>query len=200
MSMKQQHERSTYQDLLGKASSSTVGDVEKGESPPSPAPQDYHGLLQLLSNNMGLLVTLVGSRSAHTQEVIAMRRKLRANIDLYVGIGPQEIIYLLWAIFLNAREFFSQQIGRTEPLPESQLRYTTRLLRLGRIPIDIMGVPLAQFGVSGRSPGSTADSMRTGTRSGNNEQEMFKPANWVVKTNADIVDDISALTFPLGGA
>jgi hypothetical protein len=117
--------------------------MEKGESTPSPAPQDYHGLLQLLSNYVRLLVTLVGSRSAHTREAIAMRRKLRAKIDLYVGIGAGEIIYSLWAIFLDTREFFSQQIGPTEPLPESQLRYTTSFLGLGRILIDIMGVPLA---------------------------------------------------------
>jgi hypothetical protein len=88
--------------------------------------------VQLLSNHVRLLVTVVGSRSAHTREVIAMRRKLRVKID------P------IWAIFLYALEFFSQQIGPMEPLPESQLRYTTGFLGLGRIPIDILGVPLAQ--------------------------------------------------------
>jgi hypothetical protein len=72
MSMQHQHEHSAYQECLGKASLTTVGNVEKGESTPSPAPQDYHGLLQLLSNYLRLLVTLVRSRSAHTREVMAM--------------------------------------------------------------------------------------------------------------------------------
>jgi hypothetical protein len=194
MSMKHQQERTAYQERLGKALATTVGDVEKVESTPSPAPQDYHGLLQLMSNYIRLLVTLVGAKSAHTREVVAMRRKLRAKIDLYVGIGPWEIIYLLWAIFLDAREFFSRQIGKTDPLPESQLRYTTSFLGIGRIPVDIMGVPLSQFGVGNRSLASTADS----TRSGDNDAEgMFRPADWVVPQNASIPDDVSAITLPL---
>jgi hypothetical protein len=48
MSMKHQQERSEYQERLSKATTTSVGDVAKGESSPSPAPQDFHGLLQLL--------------------------------------------------------------------------------------------------------------------------------------------------------
>jgi hypothetical protein len=173
MSMKHQQERGHYQERLGKASATTVTDIEKGEGTPSPAPQDYHGLLQLLANYQRLLVVLVGSKSAHTREVTAMRRKLRAKIDLYAGIGPREILYLLWAIFLDAREFFSQQIAANEPCPESQLRYTTSFLGIGRIPIDIMGVPLSQFGVGPRSTNTTVGS----SRSGNEEPDMFRPAD-----------------------
>jgi hypothetical protein len=193
MSMKHQQERGHYQERLGRASTTTVADIEKGEGTPSPAPQDYHGLLQLLANYQRLLVVLVGSKSAHTREVTAMRRKLRAKFDLYAGIGPREIIYLLWAIFLDAREFFSHQIGANEPFPESQLRYTTSFLGIGRIPVDIMGVPMAQFGIGPRSTNTTVGS----SRSGNEEPEMFRPADWVVPKNDSIADDISAITSPL---
>ena len=120
--MKHQQERSAYQDRLLKATTTTLGDVEKGKSSPSPAPQDYHGLLQLLSNYIGLLGILAGTRSAHTREVVAIRRELRGKVDLYIDMGPREIIFLLWAIFLDAQEFFSHQVvGPTNPLPESQL-------------------------------------------------------------------------------
>jgi hypothetical protein len=131
---------------LQRASTTTLTDIEKGESSPSPAPRDYHGLLQLLSNYVRLLSVIVGTRSAHTREVIAIRRKLREKVDLYIDVGPREILYLLWAIFLDAREFFSQQVEPHEELPESQLRYTTNFIGVGRIPLDIMGVPLEQFG------------------------------------------------------
>jgi hypothetical protein len=192
--MRHQQERNAYQDRLQKATTTTLGDIEKGESSPSPAPRDYHGMLQLLSNYIRLLGILVGTRSAHTREVIAIRRKLREKIDLYIDVGPWEIIFLLWAIFLDAREFFSHQVGPTEVLPESQLRYTTNFIGVGRIPMDIMGVPLQQFGAQHpRGTGTliTADSSVTGSN------DIFRPAEWVTPTNPSVADDISALTMPL---
>jgi hypothetical protein len=196
MSMKHQQERNAYQDRLQRATTTTLGDIEKGESSPSPAPRDYHGMLQLLSNYIRLLGVIVGTRSSHTREVIAIRRKLREKIDLYIDVGPREIIFLLWAIFLDAREFFSHQVGPTEALPESQLRYTTNFIGVGRIPMDIMGVPLEQFGAqhprgSGGTLG-TADSTLS-----SNSNDMFKPADWITPTNNNVADDISALTMPL---
>jgi hypothetical protein len=148
MSLHHQQERYTYQDRLGKASTTTIGDIEKGESMPNVIPGDYHGLLQVLSSYIKLLTTVVGSRSsAHTREVIAIQKKLRTWMDLYVDIGPRKILYLLWAIFLDARDFFSMEVQTGEPLPESQLRYTTNFIGVGRIPADIMGVPVEHLGV-----------------------------------------------------
>jgi hypothetical protein len=43
MSMRHQQERAAYQDQLQRASTTTLGDIEKGESSPSPVPQDSHG-------------------------------------------------------------------------------------------------------------------------------------------------------------
>jgi hypothetical protein len=70
--------------------------------------------------------------------VVAIRRKRREKVDLYIDIGPREIVFLLWAIFLDAREFFAHQAGPLETLPEAQLRYTTNFIGVGRIPIDII--------------------------------------------------------------
>jgi hypothetical protein len=200
MSMRHQQERSAYQDRLGRASTITIEDVEKGESAPNPAPRDYHGLLQVLSNYIRLLTVVLGTQSAHTREVVAIRRKLRVKIDLYIDVGPREILYLLWAVFLDARDFLSQQVGPMDDLPESQLRYTTNFLGVGRIPMDIMGVPLSQFGAEHpRSTDTTITTTgsRSGSRSGSREDTMFKPADWVAQTNPSIPDDISALTMPL---
>jgi hypothetical protein len=191
MSLHHQQERYAYQDRLGKASTTTIGDIEKGESTPNAIPGDYHGLLQVLSSYLKLLTTVVGSRSAHTKEVVAIRKKLRTRMDLYVNIGPKKILYLLWAIFLDARDFFSREVQTGEPLPESQLRYTTNFIGVGRIPTDIMGVPVEQFGVETmRGTAVSAASSRSG-------QELFKPADYVPHRNPEVPDDISVLTDPL---
>jgi hypothetical protein len=198
MSMKHQQERSEYQERLAKATTTSMGDVAKGESSPSPAPQDFHGLLQLLSNYIRLLTVLVGSRSAHTREVVAIRRKLRVKVDLFIDIGPREILFLLWAIFLDAREVFAQQIEPGTELPESQLRYTTSFLGVGRIPMDIMGVPIAQFGAEHpRSSAMTEASTLSSSSKGSRTEGLFRPADWVMPKNSTISDDISVITQPL---
>jgi hypothetical protein len=57
---------------------------------------------------------IVGSQSTHTHEVVAIHRTMRAKVDLYIDVGPRGIIFLLWANFLDAHEFFSHQIGPTD--------------------------------------------------------------------------------------
>jgi hypothetical protein len=192
MSLRHQQERLLYQDRLGKASMTTVGDIEKGEESPSSSPKTYHGCLQLLSNYIKLLSEVVGSRSAHLREVVAIRRKLRQKVDLYIDMGPKEIIYLLWAIFLDAREVFSAQVTDAEMAPESQLKYTTSFLGVGRIPMDILGVPLAQF--KAHDSTSTAGTELSSLSSG---PDLFKPADFVAPKNTSVPDDISAITMPL---
>jgi hypothetical protein len=96
---------------------------------------------------------------------------------------------------LDAREFFSHQVGPTERIPESQLRYTTNFLGVGRIPLDIMGVPVTQFGASHpRGDGSTHVTADSTISSG---ESLFRPAEWVTQKNTSISDDISAVTMPL---
>jgi hypothetical protein len=197
MPMRHQQERAAYEDRLQCASTTTLGDIEKGESSPSPVPQDYQGTLQLLSNYIRLLMVIVGPQTAHTREVVAIRRKLRTKVDLFINVGPREITYLLWAIFLDARDFFAHQVGPTEQLPESQLRYTTNFLGVGRITMDIMGVPLEQFGAT--HPRGDASTNRTADSTLSSGDSLFRPAEYVSHKNSSISDDISAITTPLAG-
>ena len=195
MSLRHQQERQIIQDRLGQASSTTTDDVEKAESKPSPAPKDYHGLLQLLSNYVRLLKAAAGMKCKHLEEVTAMRRTLRNRVDLFVDVKPREIIFILWAIFMDAREFFSYQIEDAAPVPESQLKYTAACLSLGRVPADILGVPLEQFGERTSNPSTiTQDSLGSGRR-GNGE--IFRPAEFIAGENLHIPDDISTITGPL---
>jgi hypothetical protein len=144
----------------------TMGDIEKGEENPSTSPKSYHGCLQLLSNYIKLLTEIVGLRSGHLREVIAIRSKLRQKVDLYIDMGPKEILFLLWAIFLDAREMFSHQIEDSDDVPESQLKYTTSFLGVGQIPMDILGVPVAQFGANDIGSGTAATSEMSSLSSG----------------------------------
>jgi hypothetical protein len=115
-------------------------------------------------------------------------------MDLYVDIGPRKILYLLWSIFLDARDFFSMEVQTGETLPESQLRYTTNFIGVGRIPTDIIGVPVEQFGVELQQQPRGSSASGSGSRSG---QDMFKPADYVPHRNPEVPDDISTLTDPL---
>jgi hypothetical protein len=193
--MKYQQERSEYQERLSKATTTSVGDVAKGKSSPSPAPQDFHGLLQLLSNYIQLLTVIIGPQSAHTRKVVAIWRKLRVMVNLFIDIGPREILFLLWAIFLDAREFLAQQVADGDKLPESQLRYTTNFLGVGRIPMDIMGVPTTQFGAG--HPRSSEETEASTLSSGSRSNRMFRSADWVMPTNTAVSDDISVITQPM---
>jgi hypothetical protein len=199
MSLKHQQEKQAVADRLSRASSTTTDDVEKAESSPSPAPRDYHGLLQLLSNYIRLLKAVVGGRSKHAKEVVAIRTTLRRRMDLFIAIGPKEIVYLLWAIFLDSREFFAHQIEDTEALPESQLRFTTSFLGVGRIPTDLLGVPLSQFLVAAQPHlGGSGGGGSGGRGSSRDRMEgLFKEAPHVPVTNRDVPDEISTITMPL---
>jgi hypothetical protein len=115
------------------------------------------------------------------------------RIDRYAGIGPQNMMYLLWSIFLDAREFFSQEVYAGDPLSESQLHSTTNCIGLGYIPVDTMGVPVDQFGLdypSQQGKAISAASSMTG-------QGMFRPADYVPHQKKEVPDEISVLTNPL---
>ena len=69
-----QKERREYHDRLKNASTTIVGDIEKGEGKDNTDPGDYHGLMQVLSSYIYMFATVVGIRSTHTQEVVAIRK------------------------------------------------------------------------------------------------------------------------------
>jgi hypothetical protein len=75
-----------------------------------------------------------------------IQHTLRSQVDLLTNVKMRKILCILWAIFLDAWEFFLQQIEDADPIPESQLKYTVAFLFLGQVPLDIMGIPLEQFG------------------------------------------------------
>jgi hypothetical protein len=150
--------------------------------------------LQLLSNYIRLPKAVVGTRSNHTKKVVAIRATLRRRMNLFIGIGPKEILYLVWAIFLDSREFFAHQIKDTDALRESSLRYTTSFLGVGRIATDLLGVPLSQFLVASQPPSSIGGG---GSSGGHRSNDLFRDAPHVPPTSFDIPDEISTITMLL---
>jgi hypothetical protein len=59
--------------------------VEKGEETTSSSPTSYHDI-KLLSKVLGLW-------SMCLQEVVAIRRKLLQNVDLYIDMDQKKIMY-----------------------------------------------------------------------------------------------------------
>jgi hypothetical protein len=59
--------------------------------------------------------------------------------------------------------------------------------------MDILGVPIAQFGANGSRPGTTATSDMSFMNSG--PGVLFRPADFVSPKNASIPNDISAITL-----
>jgi hypothetical protein len=114
-------------------------------------------------------------------------------VDLFIDIKTREIVFILWAIFLDAPEFFAHQINDASSVPESLLKYTSAFLSLGRTPSNILGVPLEQFGERSLYPSNiTCDSGGSKTNG-----DMFRPADFIAAENMDIPDDISTLTGSL---
>jgi hypothetical protein len=127
----------------------------------------------------------------HLEEVTAIRHTLQSRVDLFVDEETREIVFM--AIFLDAREFFSHQTNNTSPIPEPQLKYMAALLSLGRIPSNILGVPLEQFGETTPHLSTvTQDSGGSLSRS-----DLFQPAEYIVAKTTDIPNDISTIMEPL---
>ena len=113
---------------------------------PRSAPEYYRWVLQNLYRYIRLLTTVVGKKRLHSREVVVIRKTLSTWVYLYIYIDQKRMIYLLWEISLDDRYLFSKEVQQVEALPYSMLWYTTNFLGVGRIPIDIIAVPVSQLG------------------------------------------------------
>jgi hypothetical protein len=145
MSLKLQQEKRRAADRFSQASHTTMEDVKALESRPTALPQDFNGLCQRMNAYLRLLEHTVGTYSFHTIQVRAMYETLLSRVDVFSEITPRQILYLLWAIFLDARQFFSKSVEDNEKLPDSSLTITAQMLSLGVITMDLVGVPEDEF-------------------------------------------------------
>ena len=119
--------------MLDLASATTVADVKAAKSSPPPLlPKNYQVLLQMLTVYIMLLKVLCGSRCFLLVEVEEMHHILHERIDLFECLSPPDIAQLLWAVFLDAWDFFAKDFdGKGNP-PTLGLHYTVGLLLGGQ--------------------------------------------------------------------
>lgn len=132
--------RRRAQDRAARATHLTPSDVAAMESAPSQCPRSYSGLVQLLHAYLHFLLVLCGSQCHHRMEVLEVRRVLLNRISVYQSMRPQEVAQVLWSIFTDARDFFSDK--SLDVLPRSNLRFlrswliTSSLKETMNCPVD----------------------------------------------------------------
>jgi hypothetical protein len=125
---------------LAEATTTTAADIKANRSSPPPCPQTYFELLRMLSAYAKLLDTVCGQDCRHLIQVLSIRQELRMRADLLSAMSPQNVAHLLWSIFLDSRQFFSQDVWSNTDA-SSNLNVTVTMIRMGHI-LDIQGCPL----------------------------------------------------------
>ena len=125
------HRRRAH-DRFKAATTVSVDDVARFESNPGPIPRDFEALLSLLWSYQKLLVTLFGKFCSHLLEVNEIRRVLLRGRNHFVTVTQEQIAHILWAIFSDARNFFSLS-NQADELPKSGLAITRGMLQSGTI-------------------------------------------------------------------
>jgi hypothetical protein len=125
---------------MAEATSTTTADVKASRSRPPPCPQTFLELLRMLSAYTKLLSVLCGPDCEHLIQVLAMRQELRMRSDMLGEVTPQNVAHLLWAVFLDSRQFFSHDVWANAPAT-SNLNVTVTMLRMGHI-LPIQSCPL----------------------------------------------------------
>lgn len=123
--------RRRAQDRAARATQLTLHDITEMESKPGPCPTGYDGLLRQLAAYIRLLQELTGPLSNHYVETRELRRTLIEHQELYQYMTPDDVAQVLWAVFLDARMFFSDTSQM--PLPQSQLRFMRSWLLTGTV-------------------------------------------------------------------
>ena len=156
--------RKRAQERALRATHLTPSDIEGLETAPGVCPHGYDGLLRLLAAYLLFIVVLGGRSSNHYLEVIAIRRALCKQLAIYEKMTPADVAEIVWAIFMDARSFYSD--GSVDPLPVSNLMMLRMYLNTGSIkkslncPVDrLLGVDRGPASLISGSAGSLSSGM-----------------------------------------
>eukprot|EP00978_Attheya_sp_CCMP212_P010520 scaffold25525_cov84-Attheya_sp.AAC.1 len=81
---------------------------------------------------MTFLEKVVGSRCPHHTEVRAIRKILLQKVATYENMSPDKVAEVLWSIFVDARNYFSE-LAQGDVLPTSSLTFARHWLKSGSI-------------------------------------------------------------------
>jgi uncharacterized membrane protein YgcG len=140
----------------------TSKDARDMETSPGSCPTSYDGIQRVLMAYTTFLKKLFGEYCDHYLEVVRIRRTLSRKVATYANMGPADVAGLLWAIFCNARDFFSALPDQDE-LPKSNLSVTWMFLDTESFSVPYNVPTNKLLGYSSQSPGvSTGQGMLGG--------------------------------------
>lgn len=124
--------RNRLADRMRRATMLSVADIENSDSTPDPIPTSFTGLMDLLNRYTIFLERVVGLRCNHRAMVMRVALALRDQASLFENITPRQVASLLWAIFIDARRFFSSAADvTTGVLPSSNLTFLVSQVQSG---------------------------------------------------------------------
>lgn len=142
-----------------------------------------------------LLLILCGAECQHLMAVVALRTYLQEAFDMAHAMGPNLIADILWAVFTDARKFFSQEHSVTGAPPTSSLHVVVAMLS-ANIQVKTEGTPYQELL-------GTPRSMQPGAGVGPPLPAMvprsdpFGPPAPSVRTNSNMYPKILELTQPI---
>jgi hypothetical protein len=124
--------RRRAQQRLSQVSFMTSADARELETSPSSCPTTYDALQRVLLAYTTFLRKIFTGDCRHFIEVLAIRRVLSRKVNEYASMAPADVAGLLWAIFSDARDFFSVPATAAD-LPASNLLITRMWLETNSI-------------------------------------------------------------------
>jgi hypothetical protein len=150
--MDQQIESATTQTML---------DVKAHQRNPPKSPNVVDKLLQWLKNCICFLCTLFGGMSPHLKQVRRINEVVQSNKRVMSTHMDKEMIaQILWAIFGDARQFFSKcattkDFNDPDNLPQSHLQAVHSILA-SKMHLQLMDVPSELLTNHPRDKGTTS--------------------------------------------
>jgi len=145
--------RRRAQERASRVSLMTSEDAREMETSPGVCPTTYDALQRVLLAYQTFLRIIFGGYCDHYLEVVRIRRTLSQRVDEFAGMGPSDVAGLLWAIFCDARDFFST-LPENDDLPKSNLHVTWMFLNTGSFHVPFH-VPTGRLlGWSRQNPGA----------------------------------------------
>jgi hypothetical protein len=126
------------------ATTTTIADVRAARTGPPPCPTDYYTFLQMLCAYIKLLMMLFGSHCEHLAQVLQIYSIFQRRVGMFQSVTREQVGHLLWAVFIDARTYFSTHHDTMGNPPVSHLALMVSALQGGSLP-GALGTPLSSM-------------------------------------------------------
>jgi hypothetical protein len=173
------------QAMYSRVSLITSEDAREMETSPGLCPTNYDGLQRVLMSYTTFLKLVLGGYCEHYIEVLRIRRTLSRKVAVFATMTPSDVAGLLWIIFCDARDFFSNMPDQDD-LPKSNLSMTYMFIESGSLPQAFQAPIERLLGHSHQAPGtSTGQGMGGGGSSLGGAKSGDSGPPWTSKAKAN---------------